>query len=140
MKTQARILALLLALVMCLGMFVACNDDPADTTGPADTTEGAQNPGNDSGNPPASDSKPATDVPAPKDSYVIKADGTNLNVTITRPADLNSNSPIINRQQYIVSLLTDYLGTAPALDTDWRKTEDSETFEIIVGPCDHDEV
>ena len=152
MKTQARLLSLILAIVMCLGMLVACGgNDPVSTdttnsanvTDPVPDTSGTTTEGSDTTQAPDStDGETTTDAPIEfKDTYVIqKVDDTTLNVTVTRPQNLGSTSPIINKQQYVSNLLKDYLGATAMLDTDWRKTEDSESFEILMGPTDHPEV
>ena len=143
MKRKYRTSALILALLMCLGMFVSCNKDtPADTTNSANvpesapstdtTAESTQNSNTSEGN--------TTDPTVPsKDSYVIKTEGASLNVAITRSQYLRSMSPITAQQQYLSNFLKDLLGTMPTLETDWRRAEDPESFEIIVGPTDHPE-
>ena len=152
MKAQVRILTLMLALVMCLPMFAACGGDSSTNTtaaannettaAPTDTTESAGSdttlPGTESSETTSGETEPDIGF---NETYVIKKENDSaLNVTVVRPQNLNSNSPIINKQQYVSNLFKDYLGVAATLDTDWRKTEDPEAFEIIMGPTDHPEV
>ncbi len=140
MKIQVRVFNLTLALLMCVGIFASCAEYPTDTTAPVDSTSTPFESEPTTETSGVADSTEEPIKPPANDSYVIKAENGVLNVTITRSEGLKSSSPIIKKQQYVASLLQDFLGASATLDTDWKRKEDSESFEIIVGPTDHEEV
>ena len=133
MKILMKVMLIVLAVSMCLCAFVSC---AKEKTGPADAAVGDQTDAGLAGNTGSDVQSAAFDTP---ESYVIKKSGSSLNVVLTRPSSTQSNSPILTQQQELSKLLAGLLGVSPSTSTDVATTEDSQKFEIIIGPTDHPE-
>ena len=140
-----KLIALMLALITVIGALASCGGNkPADTTAPA-VTEGASNPeGTDSSSETTTEGNTEPTV-QPEDlfdtpeTFKIEKKDYALNVEISRSQKSLSGSIDITKAQYLGMLISDKLGASPTLTTDYLRVEDSEKFEIIVGPTDHPE-
>ena len=155
-----RVLLILLSVVMLLGTFTACgNGTPTDTTAPtttqglndettpSDTTEDLggddTDPSEETTTEPEEDTLPDTYVPengfdTPETLTINLVDGE-VNYTIIHPDKLAATSPAVKRAAYLSLSFSDLLGVSPSINTDWKRNNDSEAFEIVIGLTDYDE-
>ena len=77
--------------------------------------------------------------PTPE-SFVFEKIGNSLNFRISRPTKSRADSAEVAAAQKIAMYMSDLFGSTPKLETDWRKEEESDVFEIIFGSTDHPEV
>ena len=149
-----KLILILLSIVMVLSVFTACGGNepaattPADTTAavtPSDTTESVGVDTTTEPDAPVTTKPTEPSDPTKEDGFetpeTIKinlVDG-NINYTIIRPDKSSSASPEVKRAAYLVSSFTDLLGVAPSINTDWKRNNDSEALEIVVGLTDYDE-
>ena len=140
-----KLIALTLALITVLGALASCGGNkPSDTTTPV--TEGANVPESSGSNTSDETTKENSESTVkPEDlfdtpeTFTIKKSDYALNVEISRPQKSLSGAIDINTAQHLRMVISDKVGAAPTLTTDYLRVEDSEKFEIIVGPTDHPE-
>jgi len=151
-----KLILLILAAVMLLGSFTACeNDTPAETTVPTTTTglindteptDTSEDLGGDETDPTGTtteDTVPEGYVPEAgfetPENITIKIENDKLNYRVVRPENSHGGSPEVKRAAFIVSSFSDMVGKAPEFDTDWPRKNNSDTLEILVGLTDYDE-
>ncbi len=122
-----RIIALMLALLTCATLFVACGTDPV---GPVDDTT-----------PAAEDTTTAAPVEttAPAVSVTVAADGATEYVVI-RPEDAGQG--VVNAAANLRLALSDAVGVQFRISDDWVKDPTSipeNAKEIVVGRCNRPE-
>lgn len=133
MKTNTRLLALLLALLTLLSatLLTSCNNDDVPEQ-PGDTTPDNTTPDN------------TTPVEAAADLELIRGGKTNFRVI--RDEDASNDSAQVSSaasiRSYIISTFELENGNQPEITDDWKKpTEeyDHDTLEILVGSTDYSE-
>ncbi len=126
MKTNAKLLALILALILALSaLFVGCTptDDPDATLDPSASSDGSSVPlGTDT-------------IPEGPTEYTILSGGVS-NFKIIRPADLDTTDSSVKAAVEIRRIINNTTSVSLELGDDWLKAGeeyDSESFEILVG-------
>lgn len=168
MSKKTRILALLLALVMSVMMFAACDtskngDDteatseqvtPSDTVKPTDSEKPTDsNTEAPTETPTGSQTELATEVPTDTvteqppvivtpDSITIKLVDGKVNFKVIRPDALTAQDVPVVVAQSIRSKLTSLFGVEAGIGNDFIKkgtSHDASTLEILVGLTNYDE-
>ena len=130
MKFRFKLLALLLALIFTLSVFVGCNTSEGD-----ESTLGAE----------ATDSAPAeettSDIAAAPSVYNLVENGV-ANVRVVRPANLKTDEMSVKVAIEIRKNINTVTDASPELGDDWLKdgqSHDSTTLEILVGATNYPE-
>lgn len=127
MKLNIRIIALLLSLIMVLGIFAACEEEPAETSGSEQTSDPTTESGGDVTEAPVTGERTAFDL-------IVNGEAT---VKIIRPETLASDSPAVSAAVKIRNKLEDLTGVKILMGDDFKKATESydeNTVEILVGP------
>ena len=132
MKLNIRLISLLLSLIMVLGMFAACDGDPAETTeepqqGEENTTEAIEE------TEPAATARTAFDL-------IVSGEAV---VKIIRPENMGSDDPVVAAAVKIRNKIEDITGVKISMADDFKKATESyddTTVEILVGPTRHPQV
>ena len=130
MKFRFKLLALLLALIFTLSVFVGCNTSESD-----ESNLGAE----------ATDSAPAeettSDIAAAPSVYNLVENGV-ANVRVVRPANLKTDEMSVKVAIEIRKNINTVTDASPELGDDWLKdgqSHDSTTLEILVGATNYPE-
>ena len=133
MKLNIRLIALLLSLIMVLGIFAACDVDPAETTAePEQSADNTTEPVNDETEPPAAE-RTAFDL-------IVSGEAA---VKIIRPENMTSDDPAVAAAVKIRNKIEDITGVKLSMADDFKKATESyddTTVEILVGPTRHSQV
>ena len=133
MKLNIRLIALLLSLIMVLGIFAACDSEPAETTEPEQNADNTTEPVSDETEPPASAVRTAFDL-------IVKGEAA---VKIIRPENMTSDDPAVAAAVKIRNKIEDITGVKISMADDFKKATESyddTTVEILVGPTRHSQV
>ncbi len=133
MKLNIRLIALLLSLIMILGLFVACDGEPAETTDPEQNANNTTEPISDETEPPASAERTAFDL-------IVSGKAA---VQIIRPENMTSDDPAVAAAVKIRNKIEDITGVRFSMADDFKKATESyddTKVEILVGPTRHPQV
>ena len=153
-----RVLLILLSILMVIGAFTACGSDNAPTdTSVSTTTQGLNNEtmpsdsttediGGGETEPDLTETEDTTPAGyTPEEGFetleniIIKEEDGKLNYKVIRPQNSSVASAEVKKSAHIVSSFSDILKVSPELDTDWKRKNDSDTLEILIGFTDYNE-
>ncbi len=133
MKLNIRLISLLLSLIMVLGLFAACDIEPAETTEAEQNSNTTTGPVNEETDPPASAERTAFDL-------IVSGEAA---VQIIRPENMSSDDPAVQAAVKIRNKIEDITGVKLKMADDFKKATESyddSTVEILVGSTRHAQV
>ena len=133
MKLNIRLISLLLSLIMVLGLFAACDSEPAETTEAEQNSSTTTEPVNEETDPPASAERTVFDL-------IVSGEAA---VQIIRPENMTSDDPAVQAAVKIRNKIEDVTGVKLKMADDFKKATESyddTAVEILVGPTRHAQV